>query len=397
LIDAGASSVATLVAGVAAARLLGSSELGAYALVFSALMLASQLPTQMSLTPSEARLVVVAAPERIGYLLTNLRVALPWAAVGALLTVLAGWLVPPDVGSDATWALALTGGLATLFMPLQEHARRLLHMSSMHWAAAGVSIVRLVAVIVALALGWASALRLEWLPLGALAVADSFSLVVALTRRGSPGVREVKYGVRDLAGSGVWLLVGAMVAPAAAFLISFLVTRLASSADLGVAEAARVAAQPALVLAVGLSAVSRPEAMEAAVRFDRGQADRLTRQFASIIGGVSSLYLLLTLVPHAFNPVYRLVPQAFEVAGLVQVSIVAAAVNGMVFLQRSELTALNRTKSLAVAEAWAAGLRTSVAFGAGWLAAWSVPLGFLLGGLTRMRLFRRLLDVGVDR
>ena len=188
--------------------------------------------------------------------------------VAALLTLSVGGLVPSDVPAQATWALALTGGLAALFAPLQEHARRLLHLSSMHWAAAAVSVVRLVVVAVVLTMGLAFGLGSVWLPLGALAAGDLLSLIMAMVRRGIPGGRELRYRVRDLAGTGVWLLVGAMVAPAAGFLISFLVTRLAGSADLGLAEAARIAAQPALVLAVGLSAVLRPEAMEAAVRFD---------------------------------------------------------------------------------------------------------------------------------
>ena len=204
--------------------------------------------------------------------------------------------------------------------------------------------------------------------------------------------RALHYRARELAGTGTWLLVGAMVAPAAGFLVSFLVTKLAGAVELGLAEAARIAAQPVLVLAVGLSAVLRPEAMEAAVRFDRPRARQLTRQFGLLIAGVTVAYLLLTLVPVTFNPLYLLVPKAFAIEGLVQLSIVAAAANGVVFLQRSELTALDRTKALSFAESWAAGARSALALGAGWLNAWTVPLGFLVGGLIRMRMFSRLLD-----
>ena len=69
--------------------------------------------------------------------------------------------------------------LAALFGPMQEHARRLLHLSSMHWAAAAVSVVRMVVVAVALAIGWASGLGSDWLPFGALAAGDMLSLLVA--------------------------------------------------------------------------------------------------------------------------------------------------------------------------------------------------------------------------
>lgn len=377
---------------MAATRLLGPAELGAYALVFAAWMLTSQLPTQMSLTPAEARLVALSTSQRIGYLLPNLRIALPWAMLGALLTVSVGWLMPPEVPAEAGWLLAVTGGLAAFFAPLQEHARRLLHLSALHSAAAAVSVVRLLVVTGVLALTWDSGIDAAWLPLGALALGDMLSLVVAGLRRGGSGSRELHYRGRDLVGTGGWLLGGAMVAPAAGFLTSFLVTRLAGSAELGIAEAARIAAQPIFVLAVGLSAVMRPEAMEAAVRFDRLRAKQLTRQFALVIGGVTTAYLLVTMLPASYNPVRLVVPTAFAVGGLVQLSIVAAATNGLVFLQRSELTALDRTRSLAVAESWAGGARSVVGLAAGRLNAWTVPIGLLVGGLIRMRLFSRLLD-----
>ena len=102
---------------MAATRLLGQAELGAYALVFSALMLTSQLPTQMSLTPAEARTRYLATSQRIGYLLPNLRLALPWALAGALLTVSVGWLMPSDVPAYAGWLLAGLVALAAFFSP----------------------------------------------------------------------------------------------------------------------------------------------------------------------------------------------------------------------------------------------------------------------------------------
>jgi O-antigen/teichoic acid export membrane protein len=262
----------------------------------------------------------------------------------------------------------------------------------MHWDAASVSVVRLVVVSIVLGAGSAAGVDPALLPFGALAVGDLSSLLLASVRSGGRGRREIQYRARDLAGSGTWLLVGAMVAPAAGFVVSFLVTRLADSIQLGLAEAARIAAQPIFVLAVGLSAVLRPEAMEAAIRLDRPRARQLTRQFGSVVAVVTTVYLLLTLVPASLNPVYFLVPEAFTLDGLVQLSIVAAAVNGLVFLQRSELTALNRTRSLASAESWAAGARSAVALGSGWLNAWTVPLGLLMAGLIRMMLFTRLLD-----
>ena len=56
VIDAGASSLATFLAALVAARTLTATEMGAYALVFAAWTLATQVPSQLIYASAEARL-----------------------------------------------------------------------------------------------------------------------------------------------------------------------------------------------------------------------------------------------------------------------------------------------------------------------------------------------------
>jgi hypothetical protein len=66
LLDAGLASLASFVVGVYAARFLPASELGAYALFFTAFLLAAVVPAQLILTPAEIAAVGVARGERVG-------------------------------------------------------------------------------------------------------------------------------------------------------------------------------------------------------------------------------------------------------------------------------------------------------------------------------------------
>lgn len=384
LVDAGASSIATLVAGIFATRQLSPVELGFYALIFSAWTLTSQIPTQLALVPAEAQLVSVDPRLRYGSFPTNMRLASPWLVASALGVLLVMTVSPEGITEKAMVFLAVSGAALAALFPLQEHARRLLHLAGEHWSAASISVIRLLATIGFLVIGSALDVDASLLPLGSLALADGVAVGVAFFL---PAVRPrvaVDYGARQLLSSGRWLLLGALVVPAAGFLVNLLVTHFASARDLGLSEAARVAAQPALVLAVGLSAVMRPAAMAAAAEGAEDRALRLTARFSAGLSFVGLAYVLLTLLPSRWNPVQVMIPAAFEVFGLVQLSIVAAVVNGVVFLRRSELIAVNRTKELLYAEAWAGAGRASAAVGASSLRSWTVPIGFLAGGLVRV-------------
>lgn len=388
LVDAGASSVATFLAGVFAARILGLEELGAYALIFSAMMLATQIATQVVLVPVEARLVTIERSHRVAFLNSSLAAALPWSLVAAIVTASCGLLIPATV--DGGWLIALTGAAAAFVSPLQDHVRRMLHLAGAHGRAASVSVTRASIVLIALLVGSAGGVAPEAIPFGALAAGDLLSMLVARVR--AIESRRLPYRILEVARSGSWLLAGSLAAPAAAFLVSFVVTRLAGGEALGLAESARVAAQPVLVLAMGLSAVLGPEAMEAARDQDRPRARRATLSLASITLGLAVVYLATTMLPGSVNPLQWAIPRAFEIPGLVQLSILAAASNAVVFLRRSELVVLDRVRPMAWAESVAGGLRATVSLAAGPYGSWVVPAGFLVGGVARIGLFTWLAE-----
>lgn len=391
LVDAGTSSLATFVVGVAATRLLTRAELGAYAIVFSAWILASQIPSQLVLTPAEARLVELPEGKRKKALLHDLWLALP-AILLASVAVLATYsLIPPEVDMTVSLQLSTTAAFVVGLFPLQEHARRLLHLSRSHWAAASVSVVRLVVTVSALAIGSAAGLSPGVLPFGSIAVGDLTSLVFALLlirpwREESPG-----YTGLSLMRSGKWLVMGASMGPAAGFVVSLLVSRLAGAASLGIAEAARIAAQPVLVLAVGFSAVMRPSSMEAAIRGDTSTARDISKQLLLTLGVSSLTYVGITSLPEPFNLLRSIIPEAFTLTGLMQLSVLAAFANGAVFLYRAELIALNRTRDIWYSEALSSITRTGAALPAQLFGAWAVPASFLVGGILRWVGFTRSL------
>ncbi len=74
----------------------------------------------------------------------------------------------------------------------------------------------------------------------------------------------------------------AMIPFGTSFVGVLLIVELAGPEAMGFAEAARVAAQPILVLATGLSAVLGPRGMEAAIRRTRPQAQKVLRLFLTL-------------------------------------------------------------------------------------------------------------------
>jgi O-antigen/teichoic acid export membrane protein len=392
LVDAGASSVATFSVGIIATRVLDASQLGLYAIFFSAWLLASQLPMQLILVPAEAKLVNRPSAQRMKFLLHNLTMALPFSLLASGIVIGLMSVAPKSVDSVAAWQLSITAALVTGFFPLQEHARNLLHLSGSHWAAAFVSIIRLMvaatALLVGLKAGWAPGI----LPFGSLALADLMALLASLVIVRPRLDLKADYKTLNLLSTGRWLLLSASLGPAAGLAVSVLIASLAGSAALGLAEAARVAAQPIIVLGIGLSAVLRPTSMEAAIARDNKKARSVSRKFGIGLALTSLFYIGAISLPTAINPLEALIPKAFTLSGLLQLSVIAAFIEGSVYLQRAELIVLGRTSSLTLGEASAFGGRVSVAIPSASLQSWAAPLGSVVGGLFRWVSFAKALS-----
>jgi O-antigen/teichoic acid export membrane protein len=339
LIDAGTASLAHFLVGLASVNLLDEANLGVYAVFFAAFMVAAIVPQFLIFTPAEVQAVSYPVKDRLIQLPQSLRLGFGPTATGALAILVAAVSTASETTWDVTVAFALTAGLAVLVSPAQDHLRRLLHIARRSWAAAGVSIAQLTVVAIGIGAMVIAGVPSPWVPFGALATANilSFSLGLFIARDGRSGGEEPPLKFRDLIRSGRWLLAMALVPFGASFIGTLLIVELAGPEAMGYAEAARVAAQPILVLGTGLSAVLGPRGIEAAVHRNRPQAQKALRIFLGLIGISGILYLAVVGHPWIGNPMVYMVPVAYEVSGLVAVTIVAHILTAAAVQYTSEL------------------------------------------------------------
>lgn len=415
LVDSGFASVATFVLNLyAIATWQGESAdtLGVYFLYMTAFLMASTVPNQLLYIPAEKMTLEVGAEARTSFFGPIARLGFP-AALGSVLLLLLATAVGVSQGiavSDQVPFL-ITAGVATVFSPLQNHARRLLHLGGRNWAAASVSVVQALTAGAALLVLVRTSLGSEWIPIGALAVANVVSVATAavlaarfardLDERQRDAVAAVRntMGYRHLIPSGRWLVATGVVSLGNNFLVESAVFVLASPAALALAGAAKTVAQPILVLANGLRSVLGPPSMEAAKAFNRQAAAKVARGFSLLIVGAVVGYIALAGFDWVGNPLARLVDSAYTVPLLVALSIAANGLNGAAFPGRLELIGAGREKQLFSADLLAnigqLVLAVTIAAIAGSSAdtgSFARPVAFATLGLGRIFGYRRHLD-----
>lgn len=394
VVDAGLASLATFAVGAYAVRTLAPENLGAYALAFRAVFLCAVVPTQLFFVPSEV--LVVAAPEsdRVRYLRRTLQLGIPPTLLAAL--AVSGWclFVPGNIPSSVV--LGLTGGaIATgFFSPIQDHLRRMLHAGGRSWAATMVSASHVVATVGALLACHALSLPAWWIPLTALAIGNATSLalgaILSWTPSPVPGA-GVELGLARVVQSGKWLVIIGLLEPGTGFLTSAMLSHLAGAAALGYAEAARVVAQPLMVLAWGLSSVLGPRLIAAAGRGQLQDARRTSGRFVATVLLLGGLFLLLFSHEWKGNPLSWFLPTAYTVGGLVFLTCLAYIVDAMVYPYRYEMLGGRREATLLRIELGANTMRTLVATGARELHAFAIALGLLCSAVVRWIGMRRAL------
>lgn len=391
LTDAALSSLATFVMGVYAARALDAEALGIFALFFSAFLLVSVVPAQLVLLPAEVIAVSRPMAERLGLLRRSLTVGIPVAVVAAVGVLIAIPVAPSDAVPGVLGPLAITSLAAAVLSPLQDHVRRLLHIAGSSWAAAGVSGLQLTGVAGGVASLAALDVPAAWVPFGALTAANALSLALglALALVARPHQGSEAPSLRRLLRAGRWLLLIGLLPVAAGFVSNSLVVRLTDASTLGHAEAARIVAQPLLVLSVGLTAVLGPRSMQAAVTNDEPSARRLRRLFLLLVLGGGMAYALLVGYSWPGNLAERLIPSAYVVPGLVVAALAANVAVGLAFPQRYELLGGGRERALAGTEAIASAGQCLAAVTAGMTDAFAKPLGVAILGLVRLLGFQR--------
>jgi hypothetical protein len=386
VIDAGLASLATFAAGVFAVARLDAAALGAYALFFTAFMLAAVVPAQLLLLPVEIAALALPGPDRTGMVGRSLQLTLPLSAITAIVTTAAAAVLTRGVPAEVVLPLALGAAGTSFLSPLQDHVRKMFHLAGASWRAALMSVLQVAGVLASIGALTLAGVATPWIPLGALTAANAVSLTGGLLLRpcrAAPAALP-RLSLRPLLAQGRLLLVVGGVPVVATFLVAAMVTRLAGPEPLGFAEAARILSQPLLVLSMGLGAVIGPRSMESGARADAGQARRYAIIFALLIGGASVAYGVVALTPVTGAPLAALFPGAYAVPGLILLTLVGNALYGIVTPFRSELMGARRERGLAGVEVVGAAGQCLVAVAAGALHAYARPAATVVQGAVRL-------------
>ena len=388
LVDAGFASLATFGTGLYAARELTPRALGVYALFFSAFKIVGLLPSQLVFTPAQVS-AVSSDGHRLRYFWACLPLGTGMSLLASMGVAAVSLVIPGDVPGELVLGMAATTGIAAFLSPIQDHTRRMLHISQLSWRAASVSVVQLSTVVVTLVVLIAVDAPVSWIPFGSLAMANLVSLVVGMALAQASSARvgpALHFG--ELARSGRWLLLVGLVASGGEFLAGTLVSHLADLSALGYAEAARVIGRPLPVLALGLSAVLGPRSMQAAAQRQPERARRARNVSLSVLSASGLVYLLVAGVAWSWNPLAWLVPKAYVVSGLAAVTILGNTINGFALPRRFELMGGRRERKLARAESLTTVLEVLFVFTAPWTQSFAIAGGNLIGKATRWLAFR---------
>ena len=389
LFDAGMASLATFVTGLAAVNLLSETDRGVYGVFFAAFLAAGVVPQFLVFVPAEVIAVARPVKERLTDMLVSLKLGFGPSMVGAIIVAIAAVATLNDTTRDVTVALAVTAGIAVLVSPAQDHIRRSLHIARRSWNATAMSAIQLVTVLASVGTMLALDVPVAWVPFGALAIANIVTVSVGLymthVRHGNVSVRAVH--LRELVLSGRWLLTSSLVSRVALFIGTVVIVRLVGADVMGYAEAARVAAQPVLVLGMGLGAVLGPRGMEAAIARDLPRARRAHHAYMFLIVGTGLAYLAIAGFAWVGNPMMYLVPAAYTVTGLTAVTIVSSIIDASSIQFTKELTGGRKEVELTKMSLFASPFHLVGAATAPLTLAFARPLGVIMSGLVRYGVF----------
>jgi len=267
----------------------------------------------------------------------------------------------------------------------------MLHITGQSWAAAGVSGMHLLAVAGVLSLGSRLHVRAEWLPFGALFVANSISLLVGAAVLWRPASLAERFEAFMPKFSGAPLLLLEFLPAATGFVVAALIANILGAPKLAEIESARIVAHPILVLTTGLLSVWGPRLTAAGWAGRRQEGIALGRGYVALVWSSGLLYALLVSAPVARGIWDRLVPLAYVTPGLVSLSIVANIVNAASFGIRMECVGAGHSPVLVKVEAIANALRLAVLALTRWLGPLAVPVGVLILGTVRTITARKII------
>lgn len=391
--DAAFASLATFAAGLSAVVLFDDVDRGVYALFFTAFQLGVVLPWDLILIPAEVNAVSFRVADRMRRAPETLKLGVRTSIVGSSAILVAAFIARDLTSPEVLWTLVATGMITTILSPLQDHMRRLLHISDESWRAATVSMVQFGVVAASLTGLWLADAPVALMPFGSLALANAISLTVAIVLGRATRQERLADRLRfwELAKEGKWLLAQAILPSSAHFAVAAIVTELAGPEILGYAEAARVVAQPVLVFATGLTAVLAPRAMRAAMDVDIDAAHHARKLFLGLVCLAGAAYLLVASTDWVLNPMGYVVPAAYAVSGLVAAMIIANMTTAALYLDTNELLGARKARELSVVSIVLSPILIGVAFAAGQIGAFVIPLGRVVRNVLQVGWYQRML------
>lgn len=391
--DAAFASLATFAAGLSAVNLFGDIDRGVYAIFFTAFGLGVVLPWDLILIPAEVNAVTFDVADRMRRARDTLKMGFRTSLVGSLAIVVAAFMSQSLTSSDVIWGLTITGVITTILSPLQDHMRRLLHISELSWRAAAVSGVQFLGVVVSLGVMLLIDAPVAVMPFGSLAVANALSLGTGLILGDVFRQKRLDEPLRfwELAREGRWLLIQAMIPSLAHFAVAAIIVALAGAEALGYTEAARVVAQPVLVFATGLTAVLAPRSMKAAMERDYGAARHTRFVYLGLMLAGGVLYLAAASTEWLLNPMQYLVPAAYIVPWLVAAKIISNMTTAAMYLDVNELLGAQKAKAMAGVGIVTSPILILVAFTAGTTEAFARPLGIMARDVAQIGWYRSIL------
>ena len=388
IVDAALSSLGTFAAGLAAVRLLEPAELGTYSVIFSAFLVGSLLPAEITYTPIQVSMIRLEVHQRLGGIVHSLGNGIPPALFGCTFILAAAGLIWWRSDPTAVIELAITGVGLAVISPMQDHLRRGFHIAERSWGAALMSGSQMVAVVGALLVMLSLDIAPAWAPLGSLVVANIVSLGFGLAL--SRSAWRVRPTAPVVMVSGRWLAASSVSAYGGTLVASVVMTLVAGPEIVGFAEAARVAAQPVLVVTTGVAAALASRHLRAAASVDRAAAISVNKSFFLVIAVAGISYLFLAGFAWSFNPLFALIPTAYDIAFLIPVTILSNLVLSITSPIRDQLIASNMEVPMAKIDFASLTIPTVVAATAGLTGAFARPLGIIGQNVFRTIRYRAI-------
>jgi O-antigen/teichoic acid export membrane protein len=313
--------------GLIATHYLLPRELGEYAIFFAAFSLAAIIPATVIFTPLEVRTLQLPLDRR----LSVIRKSAPLGGITGLVSglIVSGLVVPlvTQVGLEVRLEFGVTVAAVSCVSPVQDHLRRMFHQSGRSWIAARISVIQLVTVALAIVVARIVAVPLALVPFGALVIGNVASGVAGYRAARVARGQSLLGGERiaDIVRGGGWLTVGTAYGFATSLASVTILADRSGAAAAGQTEAARVLSQPVTVVAVGILAVFGPEMMSAG---QRGQSKRVNKMMAGFFGVVvvaTLLWLVAVGNPWSWSPITRIFSTAYEIGGLMALTVVQQA------------------------------------------------------------------------